>query len=267
MSHYGGTFMIMNSSSTEPFPRTTSAASRVDSTKLVSLLALAAGAAAMPQTTNADIIFTDLSSSPVTVGYSGVAQYDFILPGNAGFKIDRRQDTGNTVEASGSVRSSHRRTLNVYQSRGSVKFNAINYLVVPHAKGDVWQGQSTANGPAIGVARRTQFNGAHTVSSYLPATYSDHKYLAFEFSDSTEGGAIRYGWAEILLTNGNLDTTTGPNVTIYGYAYDDTGAFIAAGATSIPEPSSAAFLALGALIVGAKGLRAWRRKETPTPGL
>ena len=259
--------MIMNSSSTEPFSRTTSAARRVDPTKLVSLLALATGAAAMPQTTNADIIFTDLSSSPVTVGYSGVAQYNFTLPGNAGLKIFRRQGTGNTVELSGSVRSSHRRTLDVYQSRGSVKLNVNNYFVVPRAKGDVWQGQSAFATARIGRALRAQFNGAQTGSTYEPATYSDHKYLAFEFSDSTHGGAIRYGWAEILLTNGNLDTTTGPNVTIYGYAYDDTGAFIAAGATSVPEPSSAAFLALGALIVGAKGLRAWRRKETLTPGL
>src|ERR1019366_4482917 len=151
MSHYGGIFMIMNSSSTEPFSRTTSAARRVDPTKLVSLLALATGAAAMPQTTNADIIFTDLSSSPVTVGYSGVAQYNFTLPGNAGLKIFRRQGTGNTVELSGSVRSSHRRTLDVYQSRGSAKLNVNNYFVVPHAKGDVWQGQSAF--ASAGIAR------------------------------------------------------------------------------------------------------------------
>lgn len=221
----------------------------------------------MPQTTNADIIFTDLSSSPVTVGYSGIAQYNFTLPGSAGLEIFRTQRIGTSVQPGGTVRSYNDRFLFVDQSRGSVKLNVNNYFVVPRAKGDVWQGQSAFATARIGRALRTQFNGAQTGSSYEPATYSDHKYLAFEFSDSTHGGAIRYGWAEILLTNGNLDTTTGPNVTIYGYAYDDTGAFIAAGATSVPEPSSAAFLALGALIVGAKGLRTWRRKETPTPGL
>jgi hypothetical protein len=134
------------------------------------------------------------------------------------------------VEPGGTVRSFHDRFLFVDQSRGSVKLNVNNYFVVPHAKGDVWQGQSAFATARIGRALRTQFNGAQTGSSYEPATYTDHKYLAFEFSDSTHGGAIRYGWAEILLTNGNLDTTTGPNVTIYGYAYDDTGAFIAAGA-------------------------------------
>ena len=38
-----------------------------DSTKLISLLALAAGAIAMPQTGSADIIYTDLGGSPATV--------------------------------------------------------------------------------------------------------------------------------------------------------------------------------------------------------
>lgn len=257
--------MTMNSGSIEPVSRTTSAARPVDPTKLVSLLALVAGAVANPQTTHADIIFTDLSFDPVTVGYSGVAQFNFTLPGSAGLEIFRTQRTGNSVETGGTVRSSHRRFLFADESRGSAKFNANNYFVVPHAKSDVWQGQSAFATARIGRAIRTQFNGAHTASSYLPATYSDHKYLAFEFSDSTHGGAIRYGWAEIFLSNGNLINSSGPNVTIYGYAYDDTGAFIAAGA--VPEPSSASFLALGALVVGAKGLRAWRRKQTPTPGL
>src|SRR6185369_6030767 len=39
-----------------------------DYSKLVSLLALATGAVAMPQTSQADIIFTDLSASPAQIG-------------------------------------------------------------------------------------------------------------------------------------------------------------------------------------------------------
>src|SRR6266498_4664700 len=61
-----------------------------DGSKLVSLLALAAGAVAMPQTSNADIIFTDLSGSPAHVGansdpsflisnLSGIAQIAFLF--------------------------------------------------------------------------------------------------------------------------------------------------------------------------------------------
>jgi len=41
--------------------------SKRDSSKLVSLLALAAGAVAMPQTSNADIIFTDVSTSGTNI--------------------------------------------------------------------------------------------------------------------------------------------------------------------------------------------------------
>ena len=55
-----------------------------DSTKLLSLLALAAGAIAMPQTGNADIIFTDLSASPVTVGNNATTNFLIdTLPGTA----------------------------------------------------------------------------------------------------------------------------------------------------------------------------------------
>src|SRR5262245_7289417 len=57
-----------------------------NSSKLVSLLALAAGAVAIPQTGNADIIYTDLSSNPVLVGfspgYSGGTYIFTNLPGN-----------------------------------------------------------------------------------------------------------------------------------------------------------------------------------------
>src|SRR5256885_17025123 len=55
-----------------------------DATKLLSLLALAAGAVAIPETSNADIIFTDLSANPVTVGTN--ANSSFLidnLPGTA----------------------------------------------------------------------------------------------------------------------------------------------------------------------------------------
>src|SRR5579862_781214 len=52
--------------------------------KLMSLLALAAGAVAMPQASNADIIFTDLSANPFSV--LGINTSSFLidnLPGTA----------------------------------------------------------------------------------------------------------------------------------------------------------------------------------------
>src|SRR5438128_9395785 len=57
---------------------------RGDSAKLVSLLALAAAAAAIPQSGKADIIFTDLSSNPVTVGNNTNSSFLVdTLPGTA----------------------------------------------------------------------------------------------------------------------------------------------------------------------------------------
>ena len=68
-----------------------------DSTKLISLLALAAGAIAMPQTGIADIIYTDLGGSPATVGYgAGSAEYQVNIPGTATFKFVRREGSGQT---------------------------------------------------------------------------------------------------------------------------------------------------------------------------
>src|SRR5262249_31978539 len=61
-------------------------------------LALASGAVAMPQTSNADIVFVDLSSNPVHVG--NASSHDYVintLPGTAqiGFHA-RSQATINT---------------------------------------------------------------------------------------------------------------------------------------------------------------------------
>jgi len=56
----------------------------------------------------------------------------------------------------------------------------------------------------------------------------------------------------------------GPSVTVVSYGFDNTGAAIAAGDTDgqtarTPEPSSIAESGLAALILGAEGLRRWRK--------
>src|SRR6266850_5891436 len=59
---------------------------RGDQAKLLSLLALGAGAIAMPQTSQADIVWTDLSSNPANVGFSAGFGSTFLidtLPGGA----------------------------------------------------------------------------------------------------------------------------------------------------------------------------------------
>jgi hypothetical protein len=98
-----------------------------------------------------------------------------------------------------------------------------------------------------------------TYNSFFPDSF-DNQYYAFKFQDSTQGSAMRYGWVQVSLDNSNYEPPgIGPYLTIFGWAYDDTGDKIPMGA--IPEPSSAAIFALGALTVGANGLRSWRRNR------
>src|SRR5438067_9618398 len=75
----------MKSDSSGDYSASISCRSNDDSSKLMSLLALAAGAVAMPQTSNADIIFTDVSTDPgATVGTSSATSFIISnLPGIA----------------------------------------------------------------------------------------------------------------------------------------------------------------------------------------
>ncbi len=151
--------------------------------RLMSLLAMATGALAMPQASDADIIFTDLSGK------------------------------------------------------------GLNWTQIV--------GVSSVNGYAA-IANQ---NG-HTPNSF------DHMYMVFKFKDSNLPPAVnlRYGWVDLSLENVN---GAPPLITIFGYAYDDTGLPIATGV--IPEPAPMALLALGALTLGAKGLRSWRRNRAAAP--
>lgn len=217
-----------------------------DSTKLLSLLALATGAAAMPQSVSADVIYTDLTSSPVTVGGSGLSSYTLSgLPGGVlGFQVQHRTSGGTYYRSvvvkklGGAVSASVQGTQGfaVHRPLGA----AWNAGYHPYATALVAKAVRPATGP----------------STHNPDSYPTHEYLSFLFKDASLGNIQLYGWIEVSMSNEN---SSDPNVTIYGYAYDTTGAQLATGI--IPEPSSAALLALGALTLGAKGLRSWRRKR------
>ena len=122
---------------------------------------------------------------------------------------------------------------------------------VPLDFGATW----SANAPGlfynVAVGWASDFNRS-------PASGYDHKYLAWYFEDS---GSPRYGWAEVSLSIALVHPGSGPNVTIWRYGYDNTGAKPTMGQLPVPEPSSGALLALGAMALGSRGLRQWRRQK------
>ena len=84
---------------------------------------------------------------------------------------------------------------------------------------------------------------------YSQGTFTD-KYFLFSFNNA---GTTDYGYIYGSETN---STYGGMNFNFISYAYDNTGAVIAAGA--VPEPSSVALLGIGALVTGAAGVRRWK---------
>ena len=216
-----------------------------DASKLVSLLALASGALAMPQTGHADIIFTDLSTNQISVGVNNSPAFTNTLPGTA------------RLGFGASVRSVNVHFITAGQKAGYVRLKTASSFVIPVGAGMTWdqvivnaQGKTAVQSLVGSVATANPLG--HKPNSF------DHLYFPFIFKDSTViNSPTRYGWIEVSLSN--PANNSGPDVTIFGYAYDDTGAHLATGV--VPEPASMTLLALGALALGAKGLRSWRRNR------
>jgi len=218
-------------------------ASNDPSSKLVSLLALAAGALAMPQSSKADIIVTDLTTNFVTVGPNGSASFLIDnLPGTARLGFEAH-------EAMTLIGSS--RVVSAGQKAGYVRLKTHSSFVVPAAAEKTWD---EIVGPGV-VSSVNGLVGKVNGYGHFPNSFI-HLYLAFKFKDSTQvGNPERYGWIDASLSN--PANGSGPDVFIFSYAYDNTGAKIPMGA--VPEPAPIALLALGALTLGAKGVRSWRR--------
>jgi len=212
------------------------------SAKLLSLLALATGAAAIPQLSRADVIFVDLSTNPPVVGPGGDASFIIdTLPGIARLGFGRHTDAVNSS-----------RWVTAGQRAGYVRLRTNASFVVVAPLGRTWN--------QIGGAPSTFGTvGAVNLYGHFPPSF-DHQYLAFKFQDSSQGSLALYGWVDLSLSN--PANGSGPDVTIFGYAFDTTGALLPTGI--VPEPSPIALLALGALAFGAKGLRSWRRNR-PAP--
>jgi hypothetical protein len=221
-----------------------------DSAKLVSLLALAAGAASMPQVTNADIFVNDFGGNPKHVGFGpGDESFaDLPLPGTVHFGFVRHTTTGSSVYG-GSTFLVESVTVGAQSTGMAAGVQAkVSGTVDPQLEGAAWPSTPFQSNAIVGL--RT------TVAHYLlPSNSYDHRYVGFSFNDSTVN-QDRFGWIEFGLTIG---ANTSPRVTIYRFAYDSSGSHMPMGA--VPEPALPSLLALGAMAWGAKGVRAWRRNQ------
>lgn len=78
-------------------------------------------------------------------------------------------------------------------------------------------------------------------------------YLGVKFTNESTG-VVDYGYVHLSTTAG-----TGFPASILDYAYENTGTAITIPTAAVPEPGTVA--ALGALSLGAVGLRSWRRRQ------
>lgn len=213
--------------------------------RLMSLLAMAGGALAMPQASEADIIFTDLSSNPITLfGTNNASFLISNIPGTARLGFE-----GRTIVNPGMNLTTH--SVRASQQAGYVRLKTDGAGFVALAgRGLLW-------GQIPGVSSLSGYAAIANQHSHSPSSF-DHLFMVFKFKDSTLPAPLnlRYGWIDISLENQN---GAPPILTIFGYAYDDTGLPIPTGV--VPEPAPVSLFALGALTLGARGLRKWRRRR------
>lgn len=245
------------------------------SESIVSVLSLAC-AAALPSVSADAAIIVDNSLVGQTVGFSYLPSVSLSLPGGAEFSLRTKVTSYN----GGGVTP-----MRYFRIRAAVVNGAVGRMGAFRSVASGIGGQSVAfrtdlntavnwndnAGARIGAGeanvlvslngfRATYYGYGNStfVSAIIgPGGFSE-KFLLFTFDNS---GTTNYGWVE--LTTGTIDRgdESAMAVTIGRVAYDNSGALIGAGQVPIPEPASAALAMGGAMVVGAAGLRRWRRER------
>lgn len=227
--------------------------------KIASLSALGAGALiAGAGTADANTIYSGPLN--IDVGTLGQGQYGLHLGGPNTVLSFARMSSQRT----GTITHINYRLIRGFgQKPFSAQFASTQGNLRVFLPGAVFGGKAASN---IVVGERTwgTLDGGirSAVSGLSPFT---NEYSLFRFNTAT--GQTDYGWIQLSysVTKGfGSDPNLGPNLIISGYAFDDSGALLPAGDTgaATPEPSTMALTGLGALALGAVGLRRWRKSRT-----
>jgi hypothetical protein len=215
----------------------------VSRNQIAKSLAAAVALLAVDQSADAGTIV--VQNPNVTVGFNAgdLSKFNFNLnTGNPG----GMKSQGMALIRGGGGTSS--RSIHIADGGGNgggpAFFKTIgNNTAKPFAAGVTWNG--------VGGDITEIFVSAQTSSA--GATPFTNEYYLFYFEDSSN--AKHYGWILGSLTSNSYHLTS--------YAYETTaGVTIAAGDTvgsTVPEPSSLALGAMGALVLGAAGVRKWKK--------
>lgn len=280
-------------------PLKTLASRRSDETRsLRSILSLAAGAAALHTAAPSDaaIYTTDLGTQVVGFGSGEAASAGFdLLPGlstkrivfetgtNIGKSFLIRARFSNATDSSDRIGiQSSGRSQQTYPGGQHVAFrtgygpswNALPRTnadtladVVQAAKFRTFTNATTTHSTTTGGATVTNTHVISYRSAFKgvgPGAFTG-KYLLFTFKN-TDVGLVNYGWIHVAAATRTFTSPNDPpamSVTFDAWGYQDDGSTIRAGQTvAVPEPSTTASLAMGgALVAGAAGLRAWRKRR------
>jgi len=225
--------------------------------KMASLSALGAGALiAGGATADASTIY----SGPINfdVGASGQKLYSIPLTGSATF-VNFLSKAATTSSA-----TVHRFHYRAILASGAAGVNVATVLSgnIGHLRlfqpGALLTGAAASAAPIGGRAWRSTANGGAISSALTGLAPFSHEYALFRFT--TAAGLTDYGWVQLSYSVGT-DPGSGPDLTIIDYAWNNSGALLPAGDTGVPEPSTAGLMGLGALALGAAGLRRWRKSR------
>ena len=203
---------------------------------------LAAGSASIAallsaSAANATIIYFN---TPITSDNTTVGDVAWDIDGDGGVEA--------ILINSGSIIGSFSKNLTALGGNFYVMSDSGSLLATNAAGQTIYDGKFTA--------RITSLFLSGSLENTASISSGVSTYIGFKFEPSDDDAEL-YGWANVTLTNGNGFGT----FVINEWAYDDSGSSIQAGQTSaVPEPATYA-LGLGALALGAAGLRRMRQRK------